>query len=636
MDLSGRIHTQIVSEALREWLSDEGRAAEYLPLQQVFALCFAGFLPRKSHGISAAADPRGHRPPQQLPPSSLRAQNGLSLYPSLSMGSALVRLLDSCLTAAAAAPSPELRRRAAANVLAAFCRSALREARLRGDSSSDVPDTAVETSTETARGWMHGGGGGGPPHREAGGKTGTGGATSATAAALDVSFLDAAFAVLSAVALRQPALVSELHVMELAWGAAPQSVAEAEAEVRQPRETADAVPAVATAAGQAAGLGAAGGGGAAAAAAAAASSHCVEGADAEGLADFFLSSEFQCRLAAGQLLYGMPYEEELDGTGHGGGSWGQRGAARQCRGRPGHDYGDEVVCGGLHGSRGDPYRQRGVGANVHGDGDGTRGGGGSGTAADAGELWERREEAEEAEVLAGLVEVPALAELCGAAAMVDLWPDLVGRVAEGGAEEAARWLGSLAEEAEEEEEAGQVGSDTWTAAAYGRRAAALLHGDGGGGADVGVNVGFGTGFERMGAEAGVGEEVTGAGVQRAMSRRCQELLAAALSLRPEVLLAALPPQLLCVLALRSGAVRRALVSGLAAAALSPAAAAAPGSASASEPRGHGSCHAAGNAGGSKAEPCVSGAAARHLVGRLAEWFRVVGLDLAEVMQWNLL
>ncbi|KXZ44829.1 hypothetical protein GPECTOR_61g782 [Gonium pectorale] len=376
---------------------------------------------------------------------------------------------------------------------------------------------------------------------------------------MDRSFLDAAFALLASLADRQPALAAELRLKELAAGEPAETLLVPEpasglvaGEEELPAGLDEAAPS-----GVANGTG---------------DGPPAPGpvqalfSTAEQLADFFLSPELQCKLAAGQLLYGLPYGKAFA-------------------------YGNvkNVVCGAsAEGFLGGPALQ-----------------------ATQGEV-----EVAEAQVMA-LCEVPALAELCAAAAASEAWPELVRRLAEGGPAALAAWLECGVQQGWHPDWEGQSGE--WRdAIAYG------CGGDGGGGV-----------------------------AQRVVSATCCGLLAAALRRQPGVVLASVPaPLVLLLLAAEArrgdGTLRLALLSGLASLleptpspplsrdslAVAQRRGGAPGleddrlRGGAGEGR-HGSGSGGGDVDG-KVVPCLSA------VPRLHACCAVVGLDLGSLLQQHLL
>ncbi|EFJ53280.1 hypothetical protein VOLCADRAFT_86407 [Volvox carteri f. nagariensis] len=636
---------------------------------------FTGTLHVWTQAPTAPNGPLQPRAPEPPNPHAAR-------IPRPTLGNALVRLLDGCLTAAAALPDPAVRRAAAGNVIAAFSRSALREAHLRGSChSSAMLHTPADTTTIPRPGRSADPYDLRPEEIEMGcGQNGS----SFRPGALDTTFLDAAFALLAAVAPRHPSLASELRLMEVAWGAAaglPEPV-EAEVTARAPPGEAPPPQRVYAPKGPAATAVTA-----TESTAPSAAADVVSGtesgtasavADAEGLVEFFLSSDFQCRLAAGQLLYGMPYDDPgrssgavTFGFGCGDNSNGRDSSTRFHSGDdkgveiPGSNPGPGVIATAGLAAMGEPQRQ--WPQHVYGQGQQHQHQHPQEAQAAVGPQRRSCDGAGEDATLLLLVEelceVPALAELCASAALADMWPDLVVRVAEGGAEAAVRWLTRLGGQGHLEAEQLNRGSHEGvfpTAAlpsdyshVRGWGGGVGIGGGGGGVDDVWFpgKGGVGAVVNRPGGEEAV-EEV-GAVVQRAMSQRCCRLIAAALALQPEGLLLGkgaragdgvpLPPQLLCVLALRSGEVRQALLAGLAAAAAAGGGPVAPG---APRPLPHyddddddqqqqqqQQRRRAGP--GGRAAVGLVGPQQRH-VGGLSEWFRVVGWDLGEVMQRFLL
>ncbi|GIL67055.1 hypothetical protein Vafri_20489 [Volvox africanus] len=500
---------QILVEAFRLWVLEEGRAAEYLSLQQLFALCHAGLLSRRKycspHGTTQGYDylREAEDPPGTASP----------------LGGTLVRLLNGCFAAAAALPEPAQRRIAASNIIAAFCRSALREARMRhrchvqateaiGSLPSDSPDAwscfrsggcgCSRNSDEglQSEGFAGAGSSGLRQHEQDGVAPGCKGVPSiqSSIGVLDVAFLDAAFSVLLVAVPRQPLLVSELQVMEVVWSAlggpsAPNVKVESD---QPPEETLAAVsPTRAAIAGAGAPLerrqcsepsgasevaGACGrssvwqgtGGNISKPAARAADQRPWDATtdaastpdipDAKGLAEFFFSPDFQCLLAVGQLLYGIPHAE-LE-TSCGGGWRGDAGllrvtkphdplawdidivpaqpaperfgAPREGKGKGRGDIAWQSTTGWGHQERGRVDSRRGQNTIAAGHSDGE-------------EPWQSHQEAEWQLLVEELCEAPILAQLCGAAAVMDVWADLMVCAAEGGEEAAARWLGRMAE-----------------------------------------------------------------------------------------------------------------------------------------------------------------------------------------------
>ncbi|GIM15754.1 hypothetical protein Vretimale_18471 [Volvox reticuliferus] len=632
---SGMSYMQIIVEAVRQWLLEEGRAAEYLQLQQLFSLCHAGLLSRRKHrlpdttqgcdyGAESAKDPHGTASP---------------------LGGTLVRLLNGCLAAAAALPEPALRRIAAGNIIAAFCRSALREAHMRGRCNADA---AVLKPDEQY---------GAAPLYEGVAAFHRGDSSDGL---VDVDFLDAAFSVLLVAVPRHPLLVSELHVMEVAWDA---PAAGAKVEFSQPpEETVAAVtPSRATTqAGAAAELSRgkrSEPSGSCEAAGACGRSSGWQGIgrntlkpdsrtadqhtwdadaacspdtpDAKGLAEFFFSPDFQCLLAVGQLLYGTTHTELESSCGEG--CKGDAGPLRLTkprdpppvpaqpapesfgahRNREGTREGRDGIA--WHGMAGWGHQERKLVDSRRGQ---------SHIASGSAEGEEPRESHEGLEwqlLVEELCEVPTLAQLCGAAAVMDIWADLVVCAAEGGEEAGARWLGQMADVRAERQPTG-AGSEIVTDAFRYHLARGL---------DVdGVNVGGEMGSSR-GLRPGVEDASIGAGVdataaQRAMSQRCCNLLAAALRRQPETLMSSLPPQLLCVLAVRSREVRHELLTGIATTLTAE-------PASPPAPRSDGEA--------SVTDPWVNDSQSwvqrnqkqQQVVGRLSDWFRVMGWDLAEMI-----
>ncbi|GIL67056.1 hypothetical protein Vafri_20489 [Volvox africanus] len=482
---------------------------------------------------------------------------------------------------------------------------------------------------------------------------------------LDVAFLDAAFSVLLVAVPRQPLLVSELQVMEVVWSAlggpsAPNVKVESD---QPPEETLAAVsPTRAAIAGAGAPLerrqcsepsgasevaGACGrssvwqgtGGNISKPAARAADQRPWDATtdaastpdipDAKGLAEFFFSPDFQCLLAVGQLLYGIPHAE-LE-TSCGGGWRGDAGllrvtkphdplawdidivpaqpaperfgAPREGKGKGRGDIAWQSTTGWGHQERGRVDSRRGQNTIAAGHSDGE-------------EPWQSHQEAEWQLLVEELCEAPILAQLCGAAAVMDVWADLMVCAAEGGEEAAARWLGRMAEVGAEGQPAPNWDVSKTIADTFACRTCGL---------DVdGVNVGGEMG--PWGLRCGVDDSNPDACVaHRATSQRCCKLLAAALRRQPETLLSSLPPELLCVLALRSSEVRHALVTGIATFLIvQPASPPAPrpgGEAMVTDPLV------------SDSQPCVQMKEQhQQVVSRLSEWFQVVGWDLWE-MKW---
>ncbi|KAG2492329.1 hypothetical protein HYH03_009280 [Edaphochlamys debaryana] len=254
---------RLVAQAFGDWLEQQ-RGPDLLPLQQLFALCHAGVVQR-SQVQSAVAN---------IPPNA-------SAAPTPSLGGALVRLLDGCLAAAAALPDPQQRRRAASNVIAAFSRAALREAALRSGVHLGVPG-----------GCGSGGSGGVRDGRDpALAVGGWGEAGAAARPALDRPFLDASFALLSAVAARYPGLMGELQLLQVAWGEAGAVAGAAQA----------AMPGGPSAVAETEGAGPR-----TAAEKATPPSWGSACSSPDLLAEFLLGPELQTRIAAGLLLFGGP------------------------------------------------------------------------------------------------------------------------------------------------------------------------------------------------------------------------------------------------------------------------------------------------------------------------------------------
>ncbi|GLI61529.1 hypothetical protein VaNZ11_003913 [Volvox africanus] len=668
---------QIIAEAFRLWLLEEGCAAEYLSLQQLFALCHAGLLSRRkfrSPGTTHGYDFR--RETTEDPPGTASPLGGM-----------LVRLLNGCFAAAAALPEPALRRIAASNIIAAFCRSALREARMRGRCDVQAPEAIGSFPSDSLNAWdgLHTGGCGCSCNSDEGlrsnGLAGAGSSVlrlreqdgvapgcngvpsiQSSIGILDVAFLDAAFSVLLVAVPRHPLLVSELQVMEVVWSAlggpfAPNGKVES---VHPTEETVAAVsPTRATQAGAGAPLRrrqSSEPSGSSEVAGASGRSSVWQGSvdnifkpaaraadqrpwdattdaasppgipDAKGLAEFFFSPDFQCLLAVGQLLYGTPHAELESSCG---GDW--QGDAGLLRVTKPHDPLawdiDFVPVQPAHVHLGAPREEKGKGRGDvawqsttgwgHQEGervDSRRGKTHEAAGNSEGEEpGQSHQEAKWQLLVEELCEAPTLAQLCGAAAVMDIWSDLMVCAAERGEEAAARWLGRMAEVGAEGRPAPNGGNSNTIADTFACRTCGL-------GVD-GMNVGGEMG--PWGLRCGVEDTNADASVaHRATSQRCCKLLAAALRRQPETLLSSLPPQLLCVLAVRSSEVRHALLTGIATTLIPQ-----PASTPVSRPGGEAMVT---DPWVSDSQPCVQMEQHQQVVSRLLEWFRVVGWDLGEM------
>lgn len=214
-------------------------------------------------------------------------------------------------------------------------------------------------------------------------------------------------------------------------------------------------------------------------------------------------------------------------------------------------------------------------------------------------------------VVLELCEVPVLAELCASAALADMWPHFASVVADGGADAGVRWLAHLAPASTQDSKLTAVGDGHVIDKPWEMPVFATCDGRGGNEGDL---VCQGRVLEAN------DDGSASAGELHAVSQRCCKLIAAALALSPEALLGALPPQMLCVLAVRSCTISRALLDGLAASLA--------GLPNGMEDR-------AENLQESTEQLRPRQPAAQHLR-CLAEWFLVLGWDLGKVLQQHVM
>ncbi|KAG2447686.1 hypothetical protein HYH02_007146 [Chlamydomonas schloesseri] len=177
--MTGNSAQLLVVEAVDALLESSDAAhrltSQHLPLQQLFALCHLGAVTRAPTDNAAGA-----------------ATEGLPI-----LGVTLVRLLDACLSAAASLPDEHRRQRSVDSVVAAFCRAALREAHCRSAAVAAVPTAPAAASSAE------------------------GTERSASCIGMDRVFLDASFTLLAALLERHRASLGgqPLRLLHTAWGA---------------------------------------------------------------------------------------------------------------------------------------------------------------------------------------------------------------------------------------------------------------------------------------------------------------------------------------------------------------------------------------------------------------------------------